>query len=97
MIDKNLKYPLLVLLVYVCTSGAFVLFFGTFYYQSKKNDILNHTSFILHDGARQIAYIRRTNGDMDGIFGFRNYDINIFNLAQNSYEVQEFNDIPNEL
>lgn len=97
MIDKNLKYPLLVLLVYVCTSGAFVLFFGAFYYQSKKNDISNHIAFILHDGARRISYIKRTDGDIYDFSGFRNYDINIFNLAKNSYEIKEFNEIPSTL
>ena len=97
MTDKNFKYPLLVLLVYICTSGAFVLFFGAFYYQSKKNDISNHIAFILHDGARRISYIKRTDGDIYDFSGFRNYDINIFNLAKNSYEIKEFNEIPSAL
>lgn len=97
MTDKNFKYPLLVLLVYICTSGAFVLFFGVFYYQSKKNDISNHIAFILHDGARRISYIKRTDGDIYDFSGFRNYDINIFNLAKNSYEIKEFDEIPSAL
>lgn len=97
MISKNFKYPLLVLALYICTSGIFVLFFGVFYYQTKKDDILNYAAASLRDGARQIAYIRRIGGDIDAIAGFRGYDINLFNIPKNAYEIQEFNALPAEV
>ena len=97
MISKNFKYPLLVLALYICTSGIFVLLFGVFYYQTKKDDILNYAAASLRDGARQIAYIRRIGGDIDAIAGFRGYDINLFNIPKNAYEIQEFNALPAEV